>query len=228
MGEVLGRLLPKRTSPNATAMEDLALGFITGILAGARKLSQVAHLRRDPLLPELLGIEGIGSQSAFSRFFQCFTSAPANSQCFGSLWRWCAERLRARKEGYTLDVDSTQLLHEDGHQKEGVATGHTPRGQKRAYHPLLAIVAEAKLVAGFWLRPGNSRCDTNAVGFMQELLARLPQWLSIGLVPIRASATSPCWRCWKAGACPYIVVTRLYEPVRSLIRQTTRWQRTRK
>ena len=51
--------------------------------------------------------------------------------------------------------------------KGGVATGHTPRGQKRAYHPLLAIVAEAKLVAGFWLRPGNSRCDTNAVGFMQ-------------------------------------------------------------
>lgn len=227
LGEVLGRLLPKRTSPNATAMADLALGFITGILAGARKLSQVAHLRRDPLLPELLGIEGIGSQSAFSRFFQCFTSAPANSQCFGSLWRWCAERLRARKEGYTLDVDSTQLLHEDGHQKEGVATGHTPRGQKRAYHPLLAIIAEAKLVAGFWLRPGNSRCDTNAVGFLQELLARLPQWLSIGLVRADSGfCYEPLLALLESRRLSYIVVTRLYEPVRSLIRQTTRWQRT--
>jgi hypothetical protein len=67
-------------------------------------------------------------------------------------------------------------LHEDGHQKEGVLTGYTARGYKRAYHPLIGIIAEAKLVAGFWLRPGNTRCDTNVVGFMQELLARLPQW----------------------------------------------------
>ena len=223
----LGRLLPQRTSPNATPMEELALGFLVGILAGARKLTQVAHLRQDPMLPELLGIEGIGSQSAYSRFFQCFKSAPANSQCFGSLWRWCLERLRARKEGFTLDVDSTQLLHEDGHQKEGVATGHTPHGQKRAYHPLLAVIAETKLVAGFWLRPGNSRCDTNAVGFLQELLARLPQWFRIGLVRADSGfCYEPLLALLESRRLLYIVVARLYEPVRSLIRQTTQWQAT--
>lgn len=223
----LQRWLPQRTSPNATPMEGLALGFVVGILAGAKKLTHVAHLRQDPMIPELLGIEGIGSQSAYSRFFQSFKSAPANSQCFGSLWRWCLERLRARREGYTLDVDSTQLLHEDGHQKEGVATGHTPQGEKRAYHPLLAVIAEAKLVAGFWLRPGNSRCDNNAVGFLQELLARLPHWLRIRLV--RADSGF-CYEPWLAllesrRLC-YIVVARLYEPVRSLIRQTTQWHAT--
>lgn len=227
VGELLGRLLPKRTSPNATAMQDLAMGFITGILAGAKKLSQVAHLRQDPLLPQLLGIEGIGSQSAFSRFFQCFKSAPANSESFGGLWRWCMERLRARKEGYTLDVDSTQLLHEDGHQREGVATGHTRYGKKRAYHPLLAILAEAKLVVGFWLRPGNTRCDTNAVGFMQELLSRLPQWLSIRLVRADSGfCYEPLLALLESRRLSYIVVGRLYEPVRSLIQRTTHWQST--
>jgi hypothetical protein len=95
--DVLGRFLPKRISPNATAMEDLALGFLVGILAGARKLTQVAHLRRDPLVPDLLGIEGIGSQSAYSRFFQCFKSAPFNSQCFGGLWRWCLGAVASQK-----------------------------------------------------------------------------------------------------------------------------------
>ena len=60
--DVLQRALPQRTSPNATPMEELALGFLTGILAGARKLTQVAHLRQDQALPELLGIEAIGSQ----------------------------------------------------------------------------------------------------------------------------------------------------------------------
>lgn|SRR2546426_4470116 len=81
---VLQKFLPRRTSPNATATEDLGLGFITGILSGAKKLSQVAHLRQDPLIPDLLGIQRIGSQSAYSRFFQSFKSAPANSECCGA------------------------------------------------------------------------------------------------------------------------------------------------
>ena len=225
--ELLRRHLPQRTSPNATPMEDLALGFVTGILAGAKKLTQVAHLRQDPLVPQLLGIEGIGSQSAYSRFFQCFKSAPFNGQCFGQFWRWSLERLRGRKEGYTLDVDSTQLLHEDGHQKEGVATGHTPRGQKRAYHPLLAIIAEAKVVAGFWLRPGNSRCDTNAVAFLQELLARLPAWLRIKLVRADSGfCYEPFLALLESQRLAYIVVARLYEPVRGLIGKTKQWQLT--
>src|SRR5262249_33067104 len=151
-----------------------------------------------------------------------FKSAFANSQCFGALWRWGLERLRTRKEGYTLDVDSTQLLHEDGHQKEGVTTGHTPRGQKRAYHPLLAILAEAKLVAGFWLRRGNGRCDTIVAGFMRELLARLPQWLRIRLVRADAGfCYEPFLALLEARGLPYIVVARLYQPVRWLIRRTT-------
>jgi len=32
------------------------------------------------------------------------------------------------------------------------------------FNPLLGRIAEAKLVVGFWLRPGNTRCDNNAVG----------------------------------------------------------------
>jgi hypothetical protein len=224
---LLGRYLPQRTSPNATAAQDLGLGFITGILAGAKKLSQVAHLRQDPLLPELLGIERIGSQSAYSRFFQGFKSAPANTQCFGRLWRWSLDRLRARKDGYSLDVDSTQLLHEDGHQKDGVQTGHTARGLKRAYHPLLGIIAEAKIVASFWLRPGNTRCDSNVVGFMQELLARLPHWLKIKLVRADSGfCYEPLLALLESRSLSYIVVGRMYQPVCSLIRKTTQWQGT--
>lgn len=226
-GSVLKACLPTRTSPNATAAEDLGLGFITGVLAGAKKLAQVAHLRRDPLLAQVLGIQRVGSQSAFSRFFQSFKSAPENTQRFGRIWRWCLDRLPARREGYTLDLDSTQLLHEDGHQKEGVRTGHTARGLKRCYNPLLGMLAEAKLVAGFWLRPGNSRCDNNVLAFTEELLARLPQWLRLGLV--RADSGF-CYEPWlellEERSLAYIVVGRIYEPVHRLIRRTTRWQAT--
>jgi hypothetical protein len=137
------------------------------------------------------------------------------------------ERVRSRKDGYTLDVDSTKLLHEDGHQKEGVAKGHTRYGQRLAYHPLLAIIAEAKLVAGFWLRPGNTRCDTNAVAFLQELLARLPKWLSVKLVRADAGfCYEPLLALLESRQLLYIIVARLYEPVRHLIRHTTQWRAT--
>ena len=59
-GKKLAGWLPhRRTSPYALPAEDLALGFITGILAGANKLAQVAYLRRDVLLAPLLAIQRI-------------------------------------------------------------------------------------------------------------------------------------------------------------------------
>ena len=56
------------------------------------------------------------------------------------MWHWCLERLSSAPGGgyYTLDLDSTRPLHEDGHQ-EGVAVGYTKRGLKPCMHPLLAV-----------------------------------------------------------------------------------------
>ena len=83
----------------------------------------MAYLRRDPVAPELIGVRRVASQSALSRFFQGFDSAGTNLRCFRRLWHWCLDRLPSAKEGYTLDLDSTRLLHEDGHQ-QGVAVGY--------------------------------------------------------------------------------------------------------
>ena len=98
--------------------------------------------------------------------------------------------------GYTLDLDSTQLLH-TGQQQEGVRLGYTPRGFKKSLHPLLAFIAEARLVAGFWLRPGHSRSDSNVVAFTQELLSWLLRRNPVapGAGRFRASATRP-WLDW--------------------------------
>jgi hypothetical protein len=89
-------------------------------------------------VPELLGIHRVASQSSLSRFFAGFTSAGTNLRSFRPLWRWCVEQLPSRREGYTLDLDSTRLLHVDGHQ-EGVQTGYTRMGFKPCLHPLLAV-----------------------------------------------------------------------------------------
>jgi hypothetical protein len=75
------------------------LSFLAGVIAGADKLTRVAHLRNDPLLPEILQVRRMPSQSTLSRFFAGFSQA-GNQSCFGQFYRWTLEELSSRAEGY--------------------------------------------------------------------------------------------------------------------------------
>jgi len=224
---LLKQWLPQGTqSPKAIARTDLALGFMAGLLQGAKKLAQVAFLRRDPALPIMLGIERIGSQSSLSRFFQTFHGAAVNLRSFRPMWHWCADRLCSRPGGYTLDLDATHLLH-DGAQQQGVQLTYTPRGFKKSLHPLLAVIAEVKLVAGFWLRPGNTRCDNNVIAFTLDLLANLPRQIHLRLVRADSGFCHEPWlNLLESQGLDYIVVARLNAPVQRLVKKDTLWQRT--
>lgn len=224
-GDLLARAMPafKRRRRGFQPFE-YALGFVTGILAGARKLTHVAHLRTDVMLGRLLSIVGIPSQSSFSRFFQRFDSAGGNLASFRPLWRWGLERLGSRPGGYALDLDSTRLLHEDGHQ-EGVAVGYTRLGTKPCLHPLIAVLEEAKLVAAFWLRPGNSSCANNVVAFTLELLGYLPSFIRLRVVRADSGFCVPEWLdLLEARKLRYIVVARLLQPLQRLLRQDLIWE----
>jgi hypothetical protein len=226
--ELVARCLPHPppTSPNALPLVGKVLGFVQGLLCGAKKLTHVAYLRRDPMVPELLGIKRVASQSTFTRFFQGFTSAGKNLACFRPLFRWAMHQLPGRREGYALDLDSTRLLHEDGHQ-EGVAVGYTRLGTKPCLHPLLAIFSEVRLVAAFWLRPGNSSCANNIVAFFLDLWDNLPRHLRVRVV--RADSgfyLAELLRLWEQLRVKFIVVARLTRPVQSLLRREDQWTRT--
>jgi hypothetical protein len=203
-----------------------ALAFCHGLLCEARKLTHVAYLRRDPLVPELLGIRRVASQSALSRFFAGFDSAAVNLRCFRPLWQWCMGRLPSRKEGYTLDLDSTRLLHEDGHQ-QGVATGYTRQGLKPCLHPLLAVLAEARLVAQLWLRAGNTACANNVAAFFLDLWENLPSHLRLRAVRADAGFCTPeLLALWEQLGLPYVVVAQLCEPIKNLLRRGLEWEAT--
>lgn len=224
LGALLARVLPhQRTSKKAIPVADLALGFLAGILAGAQKLVQVAHLRWDVMLPQLLAIQCVGSQSSFTRFFQGFTSAGKNLSTFRPLWRWAMERLPSRKGGYSLDLDSTRLLHEDGHQ-EGVKTGYTRLGNKPCLHPLLAVLEEAKLVCGFWLRAGNASCASNLIGFTLDLLSNLPRHVRLRVVRADSGFCVAEWLdLLEQEQLRYIVVARLLKPLQRLVKNELIW-----
>ena len=223
-GQRLAKLLPPRASNNQIPLADLALGFITGILAGAQKLAQVAHLRHDVMLPVLLAIDRIGSQSSFTRFFQRFKSMGQNTAVFRPLFRFVMERLSSRPGGYSLDLDSTRLLHEDGRQ-EGVKVGYTRLGNKPCLHPLLAVLEEAKLVVSFWLRSGNSSCANNILAFTLDLLANLPRHIRLRLVRADSGFCSAPWlELLETKNLRYIVVAKLLRPLQRLVRKDLIWK----
>ncbi len=226
--QTLRKALPHPPSGSNNHLSPLAkaLAFTHGLLCEARKLTHVAYLRRDPLVPELLGIARVPSQSTLSRFFAGFDSAGVNLRCFRPLWQWCAARLPSRREGYTLDLDSTRLLHEDGRQ-EGVMAGYTRQGIKPCLHPLLATLAEVRLVAQFWLRSGNATCGSNAVAFFQELWNNLPQHIRLRGVRADSGFCLPdLLALWEQLRLPYVVVAQLSQPIQRLLRGDLVWTKT--
>ena len=208
--EQLDKVLPHEpTSPNAYVPTDVALGLMGGVLCGADKLSRISYLRQDPAIAEVLGVEAVGSQSTLSRFLGSFTQWASDG--LNGLHLWAAGRLPSLKDGYTLDLDSWSLLHEEGNQ-EGVCRGYTPRGLLPCHRPLIACLAEPKLVAGFWLRKGNAQCTENAAKFVGQLLDKLPKQITVGCV--RADAgfyNEEVLKLLERRGLSYIIALKLYK-----------------
>ena len=226
--QALRAQLPHRTptSNNHLTPLEKALAFTHGLLCEARKLAHVAYFRRDPVVPEMLGIRRIASASVLSRFFGGFASAGKNLTCFRPLWRWGLDRLPSRKEGYTLDLDSTRLLHEDGHQ-DGVRAGYTRLGVKPCLHPLLAVVSEVRLVAQLWLRSGNATCGSNATAFFLDLWDHLPRHVRLRGVRADSGFCLPeLLALWEQLRVPYVVAAQLSEPIKNLLRAGLVWTPT--
>lgn len=213
----LAQALPHRpTSPNAYKPVDIALGFMAGVLTGADKFSRVGHLSGDPALPEILGIEAMPSQPTLTRFFAGFSQSA--NEAFADLNRVLVGRLPSLNGGYTLDLDSTSIRH-DGKLQEGVRPGYTPRGLKPGHHPLVAALAEPKLVNNFWLRSGDTVSSSNVVNFLRHTLDHLPAQVRIGLVRADSGFYSlELLAELDRRGIDYIVVAKLREPWQKLCR----------
>lgn len=123
-------------------------------------------------------------------------------------------------------MDSTRLLHKDG-QQEGVRGGHTKQGVKPCLHPLLATLAEVRLVAQLWLRSGNASCGSNVAAFFQDLRANLPSHIRLKGVRADAGFCLPeLLDLWEQIKLPYVVVAQLSQPIQKWIKGDLTWQAT--
>jgi hypothetical protein len=90
------------------------------VLCEARKLTHVAYFRRDPMVLELLGINGVASQSSLSASPLQEAFGAVSDRCGGGVSKGCLRAARAIRSTWT---------RRGGHQ-EGVQTGCTRMGFK--------------------------------------------------------------------------------------------------
>jgi len=150
---------------------DLAEGFMVSTILGATRLAHSGVLRNDKVVQRIFGWKkGMGSQSTFTRFFKKFTME-RNDKVFPAINRFWFSQLKLDK--MTIDLDSTVLTRHG--VQEGVAKGYNPKRPGRgSHHPLIAFVAEAKMVANAWMRDGDNASSTDFIYFFDELLSIIP------------------------------------------------------
>ncbi len=170
--------LPTPGSNRGYSPVDLIEGFMVSTILGAKRLSHSGTLRHDRVVPKIFGwSKGMASQSTFSRFFRKFDQE-RNDQIFPALNRFWFSQVKLDK--LTIDFDSTVITRHGS--QEGVAKGYNPKKPGRgSHHPLMAFVAELKMVANAWMRTGDSAASTDFKEFFEELLTIIPK-KRIGLV----------------------------------------------
>jgi len=162
--------LPPPGSNRGYRPEQLIEQMIVSIWCGAARFAHADITRLDATLVRLFDWGKAAGHKAIVRLFQRFDQ-PSATRVQSSGYRWLFDKLHLNP--ITLDVDSTVLTRWGG-QIEGAAKGYNPKNKGRAsHHPLLAFVADWRLVANFWLRPGNTASSNNFESFIESTLANL-------------------------------------------------------
>ena len=161
--------LPQPGSNRGYRPEQLITQFMLSVWCGANRFEHGEVTRHDPVLGRLFGFSRMANFKAVMRLFRKFTQA-TNEHVFGHLYRWFFTQIAV--DGLTLDLDSTVMTRYG--TQEGAVRGYNPTKPGRpSHHPLMAFVADTRMIANCWLRPGNTQSAHNVRGFLDSTLDRL-------------------------------------------------------
>ena len=161
--------LPVPGSNRGYRAQQLMLQFMLSVWCGANRFEHGEVTRHDAVLKRVFGFEKMANFKAVMRLFRRFTQG-TNEQVMDSLYRWLYGKVSI--DGVTLDLDSTVMTRYGTQQ--GAARGYNPAKRGRcSHHPLMAFVADTKMVANCWLRAGNTSSAHNAQAFLANTLHRL-------------------------------------------------------
>ncbi len=222
--EVLREVLPDgRRSPNQIPVVDIVLGLFVTVLTGGRRFAHAERVRNDEVIRAIVGAKRMPSAMTLTRYFGGWVQAQVE-QLVEGMWRWMLARLPAVSLGAVLDLDST--VFERYGTQEGSLKGHNPRKHGRpSHHPLLALLAESKLVLHAWLRSGNTGSARGVRAFLDQALAYLPP--DHRLYAVRADSgffEATVLSDLEQRQLPYAISARLTPPLRRRLAGIQHWQ----
>lgn len=159
--------LPVQGSNRGYPPIQLFVQFMASIWCGANRFSHLDVTRFDKSIQRIFAWDNMPEHKAFQRYFEKF-NMEINHLVFGGLYSWFFNNLQF--DNFTLDIDST-ILTRYGDQ-QGAKKGYNKhKPGRKSQHPLIAFVADAEMVANFWLRPGNAHTSNNFKAFLEETLS---------------------------------------------------------
>ncbi|MFZ2322408.1 MAG: IS1380 family transposase, partial [Ignavibacteriaceae bacterium] len=221
ISEVLERLpLPVQGSNRGYKPTQLIKNFWVSIWSGAIRFEHLEITRMDKVIQKIFGWKQMAGHKSFQRYFKKFGQGD-NQRIFTELFNWFFRQIKF--DNYTLDLDST-IMTRYGRQ-QGAKKGYNPKKPGRnSHHPLIAFVADVRMVVNFWLRSGNSYTTNNFYNFLENTLERLES-KTIGL--LRADSGFYDKKIFdylenRVKPISYIIAAKLYRPLKlSIARQKT-------
>jgi hypothetical protein len=211
--------LPEPNSNRGISPIDILVSFWISVWTGASRFVHIEILRYDEVLQEIFSIKRVPSQSTLSRFFNKF-DWERSTEVFVGLLKWFYDQLQY--DNITLDLDSTVLTRYG--RQEGVKVGYNPQKPGRgSHHPLLAFMAEMRMVVNAWLRVGNSVSISSIESFILETFEILKN-KKVGVIRADSGFFSErVLNLFENKGVKYIVAAKIYGTIRAMIGGITGW-----
>jgi len=212
-------ILPIQNSNRGHNISTLIESFIVSIWCGANRFMHTETTRSDRALSKIFEWQTVPGQDAYKRYFGKFTQA-INQEISHHFFSWFIQHLNMNY--FTLDIDST-ILTRYGEQ-QGAKIGYNPnkRGRK-SHHPIIAFVNDARMVANFWLRSGNSSSANNFVSFLADTLNNFGD-KKVGLVRLDSGFfKDEVLSYMEERKLNYIVAAKFVHPIQHLINKQQAW-----
>jgi hypothetical protein len=194
-------------------------GFITSIWCGANRFLHTEVTRHDAALGKIFDWKNTPGQDTYKRFFSKFTQT-TNQKVSDYFYSWIFDNVKF--DNFTLDIDSSVMTRYG--EQEGAKKGYNPAKKGRAsHHPLIAFIADVKLVANMWLRSGDTSSANNFLSFLEDTLSKLKN-KTIGLIRLDSGFfQSDVLNYVEEKVMDYVVAVKFTHPIQRLIHDSKNW-----
>jgi hypothetical protein len=213
--------LPEQGSNRGYSPEQLVKTFLVSVWCGANCFEHLEVTRNDHAIKEIFDWENMPGHRAFKRYFQKFSQS-TNQKVFSKLHQWFFSNLQFNN--LTLDFDSSVFTRYG--EQEGAKKGYNPKKPgRKSQHPLFAFVAECRMLANFWLRPGDTYTTNNFLNFLEDTISNLAG-KNVGL--LRADSgfySKEIFEYLEGKEKPigYIIAAKFYRPIKLKLANEKIW-----